>query len=456
MKKTLAMLLAAGMMTSMLASCSTSSDSETTGNSGNAGSSGNTGSTTGGSETPSGGNTESSGNSVDLMVVTSYGGEDANRKNYEEAYRAFETDSGHTVIDVSAESDETWKASVMTSFQTGSEPDVLFYFSGVDANSIVEESKVVSIEEIRQVYPDYAGNMQDERLPTSPYDSEAYAVPVNGYWEGMFVNKNVLEASGVEVPGADYTWEQFIADCQTIKDAGFTPIAASLMHVPHYWFEFTVLNNGTAENHASLPVDTSSDSAGLKWSAAMEDIKELYDLGFFPRNTLTAEDGETGQLMTDDQAAFMIDGSWKIAHFVDNADPADFTVTYVPGKGDRVATDAIGGFSMGYYITRQAWDDPDTRQAAVDFVTAMTTDEVVSKFAVTSTTALKGDAIPQEGLNSLQLDAIEMANGMTAVVDAAQDNLTAEARGALFAGVKEVMAGQVTSAELLQRTLGIS
>ena len=59
----------------------------------------------------------------------------------------------------------------------------------------------------------------------------------------------------------------------------------------------------------------------------------------------------------------MIDGSWKVGGIAgacqsDPEDPATldaekldkFTVTYVPGKGERKATDLIGGLSMGYYI----------------------------------------------------------------------------------------------------------
>lgn len=396
-----------------------------------------------------------SGNPVTLEVVTSYGYSDGNRINYENTYIGFEIKTGHKISDNSSDVDEDWKAEVMNNFQIGQEPDVLFFFTGVDANSLVEEGKVVSIEEIRTIYPDYATNMQEERLPVSPYDGLAYAVPVNGYWEGLYVNKVVLEACGIPIPGADYSWDQFKADCEVIKNAGYAPIAAALNHIPHYWFEFTLLNNGSSSNHGYLPIDTTTDAVGQKWIAALNDMKELYDLGYFPAETLTLDDTATVKMLTDNEAAFLIDGNWKIGHFIDHDVADNFTVTYVPAKGERIATDAIGGFSMGYYITRKAWDDPDTRQAAVDFITTMTTDATVNKFASTSTTALREPSEPLEGLNMLQQSAVSMQNGFTNVVGAAQDNLSTDVRTALFAGVKEVMEGQITAAQLLQRTLGI-
>ncbi len=391
---------------------------------------------------------------VSLTVVTSYGGDDGNRANYEAALAGYEAETGNKVLDASATSNEEWKAKVMTDFETGTEPDVLFYFNGNDSDAIVSAGKVVSLDEIRAAYPDYAANMKDEMLVPSSVDGKIYSVPVNGYWESMYVNTKVLEAAGVTMPGADYTWDQFLLDCQKIKDAGFTPVAVSLQEVPHYWFEFTVYNNGNTANHLTLPA-ASTDETGMKWAKGLEDIKALYDAGYLPENTLTATDAETVQLVADGQAAFLIDGSWKIGFFQTNcADHLeDFALTYVPAKGERAATDLIGGISMGYYITKKAWDDPAKREAAVKFVEYMTSDEQVSIFSVTAVTALKNGVTPADNLDSLQKSAIAMCAGATSVVGAVQDKLTSEQRGDLFANVKNIVAAKITAAEAIDSAL---
>ena len=206
---------------------------------------------------------EPAAQSVTLNVVTSYGGDDGNRKNFENAVAAYEASTGNKVNDGSATSNEEWKAKVLTDFETGSEPDVLFYFTNADAEPFITAGKVVSIDEIRAEYPDYATNMKGSMMATAA-DGKQYSVPSSGYWENMFVNKKVLEDCGVAVPGPDYTWDQFLADCQTIKDAGYTPIACSLVEVPHYWFEFMVMNNGTVANHLDLP-QSADDEVAAKW-----------------------------------------------------------------------------------------------------------------------------------------------------------------------------------------------
>ncbi len=403
---------------------------------------------------------------AELNVTTTFAGEDGNAQNFKDAVAAWEETTGNTVNDASATSDETFKSRVEMDFQTGADPDVLFFFNGADANSFIEAGKVVSIDTIREQYPEYAENMNDDLITPSIVDGVRYAVPVNGYWEAMFVNTTVLEAAGVEVPGADYTWDAFLEDCEKIKNAGYTPIAAALGNIPHYWWEFSIFNNGNVTDHLNIPA--SVDEAGA-WVAGMEDIKALYEAGYFPENTLSATDDETFAAFVDDKAAFLVDGSWKVGGIVgacqsDPEDPATldtekldkFTVTYVPGKGERKATDLIGGLSMGYYISTAAWEDDAKRDAAVSFVEYMTSDEIVAKFAQHTASALKAaPEVDEAAFNSLQVKAMEMMSGVTSLTGAVQDLFNGECRVSTFDGMPQIVTGEVSAEDAVAEGLEI-
>jgi raffinose/stachyose/melibiose transport system substrate-binding protein len=272
----------------------------------------------------------------------------------------------------------------------------------------------------------------------------------------MFVNKSVLDACGIEVPGPDYTWDQFLADCQTILDNGYTPIACSLVEVPHYWFEFVVMNNGSLDNQLDVPASM-DDAAAAKWVAGLNDIKDLYERGFFPKNTLTATDAETVAMFGEGEAAFLIDGSWKVGYFTGNHEDTleDYAISYVPGKGDRPASDAIGGISMGYFITRKAWEDPAKREAAVEFVSYLTSDEVLSNFVTTEVTALVNGAKP-EGLNILQQSAADANAAITGIAGAVQDTITSEAKGDLFGNIQNVVTGKMTAEEAVASAIALN
>ena len=410
-------------------------------------------------DAPSG--TEAARESVTLTVVTSYGGDDGNRGSFVTAVEEYQAATGVTVEDHSAASNEEWKNKVLTDFMTGSEPDVLFYFTNADADPFINAGKVVSIEEIREEYPDHATNMKESMMAVAS-DGLHYAVPSSGFWETLFVNTAVLEQCGVAVPGADYTWEAFLRDCETIKEAGFTPIACSLYEIPHYWFEFAVMNNGSLASHLEVPTldETGAlrdDAASRKWIAALEDIRLLYEAGYFPRNTLTATDAETVALFGRGEAAFLIDGSWKVGYFTKNFPEAldSIQVRFAPGKGERLATDAIGGISMGYFITRKAWEDPQTREAAVEFVFHMTSEEVLGSFVTTEVTALVNGAAPK-GLNTLQSSAADAIVELTGVVGAVQDAISGEAKSDLFANIQKVVTGQMTPAEAVESAIRLN
>ena len=447
MKKALALLLTGAMVLS-LAACGNSATTETA----SADVAAATEETTEAAEAPA---AEASGQAVELNVTTTFAGEDGNAQNFKDAVAAWCAETGNTVADTSATSDETFKTRVVTDFETGSEPDVLFFFNGADANSFIEAGKVVSIDDIRAEFPDYASNMNDDLIADSLVDGKKYAVPVNGYWEAMFVNKEVLDAAGVAMPGANYTMDDFKADCEKIKAAGYTPIAAALGNIPHYWWEFAIFNNQSPANHLEIPSVEDASS----WVDGMNDIKELYELGCFPENTLSATDDETFAMFTEGKAAFLIDGSWKVGGIVaacqaDAEDPStldqakldNFDVTYVPGKGDRKATDLIGGLSMGYYITTKAWEDPDKRAAAVSFVSYMTSDDVIPVFAQHTASALKNaPAVPESQFNTLQVKAMKMMSGTTSLTGAVQDLFMGDCRVSTFDGMPEIVTGKVSA-----------
>lgn len=393
---------------------------------------------------------------VTLNVTTTFAGNESNVELYQNTIKAWEDETGNTVEDASATSDETFKARIISDFETGAEPDVLFFFNGNDSNPFVEAGKVVSIKDIRAEYPEYASNMKDDMIPASPADGVQYAVPFYGYWEGLYVNKAVMEAAGAEIPTADTTWDKFLETCQLIKNAGYTPIATSLAKEPHYWFEFAIYNHDSAKTHTTVPAAL-DDAAGEAWQAGLADIKDLYEKGFLSENTNTATADEVFQSFLEGKSAFYLDGSWKMGGIKEGTDDIDnFTVTYVPGNGDRKSTDIIGGLSSGWYISKKCWEDEEKRDAAVSLVEKFISDETVSAFAGTATTALKNGAeVDESSLTNLEKDALAMLKDTTGITGAVQDLVTQDERAPIFDNMPQIVEGQTEISDALGEMLEI-
>lgn len=392
-----------------------------------------------------------------LKVTTTYAGADTNARRFKESAKEWGKKNDCFVENNSATSDETFKSKILIDFETSSEPDVLFFFNGVDSNKFVEQGKVVSIDEIRKVYPDYASNMKQQLLGASPVDGKKYSVPVNGFWEGLYVNKEVCELAGIEVPSANTTWNEFMEMCEKLKNKGFIPIAISLNQIPHYLFEYAIYNFQDTSTHSTVP-SSIGDVYAKAWVKGLQDIKRLYKKGYFPKNTLTISDEESFDLFTSDKAAFLIDGSWRTGGIESEVnDVQNFTVTYVPGRGKRRTTDMIGGLSMGYYITKKCWDDPDKRKLAVDFISYMTSNKKVAEFSGTSATALiKEPKINKSKLSNLEIDGMKLWAGATSASQAAQDSLTTSAKETIFTGMSDLVKGKISARKMVQKLLSIN
>ena len=373
------------------------------------------------------------GEGVTLRTVSSFAGTDSAALAYVELLRQYEADTGNTVLDSSATSDESWKAGVLSDFAAGNEPDVLFFFA-CSADSAPLLRKMVPIDEINGAYPELD---LPERDILREEDGRVYAIPVRPYYEGLFVNADLFEACGVALPD---TWEKLEAAVAAFREAGIVPIAASLSDIPHYIAECAILACGR-EDHAARPA--SYDEVPQSWFEGMALIRRLYELGAFPEDALNTSETLTSQLFREKRAAMQIDGSW----FANTIPPQNMDTTLVlpvPARDGSEGAAVIGGVSMGFYLTRRAWEDPLRRDAAVELLAWLTAPENIARLGT------------EQIAGRLSASADAMLDGASAVLRPIQDDMNKDARELwLLECVPAVAAGRMTPEECWRRVMAL-
>ncbi len=203
---------------------------------------------------------------VTLKTVSTFAGTDAAAGAYVELLEAWGKETGNKVEDASATSDEAWKTGVLNDFAAGNEADVLFYFAKT-ADSAPILNKVVPISEINAAYPDLD---LMENAAIAEADGTIYAIPVRAFWEGLFVNTDLFEKYGLELPT---DWAKLEAAIAKFNEEGIVPIAVSFADVPHYIVEFAIIASGTPEEHKARPaaIDEVPDS----WKEGMALLNKL-------------------------------------------------------------------------------------------------------------------------------------------------------------------------------------
>lgn len=357
---------------------------------------------------------------VALRTVSMFGGTDPTAPFYQQLIKEF-TDANPNikVTDESAISDETWKAKVATDFSSGNDPDVVFYFNGPDAKQLIDNKKVVSIEEIQKTYPDYAKDISSAAMGfMEEFDGMHYAVPVRGFYEGLFCNKDLFDKYSLELPT---DWAKLEAAVTKFAAEGIVPIAASFSDVPHYWIEHLILAEGGIEDHRINPKDSYPES----WATALTYFKKLKDLGAFPADLNATKNDITSNLFYDKKAAMVIDGSWFIGGI---KDPATTVILPFPAtpSGKKDPSDVIGGFSAGFYISTNAWNDPDKRDAAVKFVMALTTKESIAVFCKPGGGPAADVPVPTD-LTEVQKSGLKMAGAAKGIDMPIDSRLSKEA-----------------------------
>lgn len=394
---------------------------------------------------------EEGGLAVTLNTVSMFGETDANTVVYHELIELFMKENPSiTVKDKSTTADNEWKANVAADFAVGNEPDVLQFFTDAQADPLIRTNKLVSLEEIRAAYPEYAADILPEALKNvTNTDGVMRAVPTTGFLEVMFCNKDLFESYGIELP---VDWESFKNAVVEFRAHGVTPVAVSLNSVPHYWIEALILYSAGLESYQSIPKE-----APEEWVQGLELFEVLRNMGAFPSATDTMDNDYALEMFRNKEAAMMFEGTWQIGRIRDTNNTVAVAFPGVPGQ--RAQAGALtSGFTSGFYITRTAWENPIKRDAAVKFVMAHTSREAILKYWEASNKVCK-IAIPVESegeLTPLALSVLECekaaGENWAKPVDSRMDQA---AYDVIVKGIVDISTGSAEARDILNRALQI-
>ena len=371
---------------------------------------------------------------VTLRTISCFAGTDSAAEAYVEILNRYESETGNTVLDDSSTSDEAWKTAVLKDFAAGNEPDILFFFAaGADSAPIL--SRVVSLEEINAAYPDLH-LPENEALRET--DGKVYAVPVRGFWEGLYVHTDLFEQYGAPLPDS---WDALLEAIRIFRVNGIVPIAVSLTDIPHYLAEMAMLACASREELLARPA--TFEEVPASWIEAMRVIRELAEAGAFADNAgSTYESASTGQFLNK-EAAMQPDGSWLASAFTPEMMNTMAVLPMPRRNGDGVSDCYLGGISMGFYLTRRAWGS-GRRDAAAELLSALTGEESIRR--------LGNSAITGQLLSSSE--ALRDGRNMIGPLQDAMNNKAREVW--LLECIPAVAEGRMTPEECWKRVMAMN
>ena len=355
----------------------------------------------------------------------------------------------NVTIEITVLENEAFKTKLTTVMQSGEVPDI---FQSWGQGGMIEQ---VEAGLLKDIDADLDANGGEWRNSLGALDAFAvngvnYGVPWDMGAVTFWYNKDLFAQAGIEeVPT---TWEEFLADCETLKAAGITPISVGegdKWPGMHIW-AYLVSRIGGAEAFAKAADMTDARSGSFEDEAFVQagyELKKLVDGGYFQDGFLGATHDDMNATFGNGKAAMELGGQWSPS--VEAANSADgigvanmgmFNFPAVEG-GAGLVTDIVGG-GNGFAIGKDA--EPE----AIDFVKYLTSLENQKVIAADNTgiPVAKGAAVALADENMvLVADAVANSTYYQLYFDQV---LPSAMGGIINDAVQKIFAGTATPEEV--------
>lgn len=190
-------------------------------------------------------------------------------------------------------------------------------------------------------------------------DGTSYVVPVNNFAYPMYVNKDILQKSGVtEIPK---TWSELKAACKKITDAGYSAFALNLGTTNANGIQNVFGGTGWG---SGIKLKDDSGKYAVEGNAGLKELsqlfKDLYDQGSLYPGMSTLEESEMTSNFAAGNCAFTVASAATMSQFTG----VDFEATTIPVKDGYEGQSGICYASWAVGISESS----KNKEAAADFI----------------------------------------------------------------------------------------
>ena len=208
-----------------------------------------------------------------------------------------------------------YNATLRLQLDNGTGPDLFYSRSYATGEELYQNGFNVVCNDIPGVMENFTDSV---RGAWTAADGSVFAVPFAAVSQVIYYNKDIFAENGItELPG---TWEEFIALCQKLKDAGVTPLANG---INDNWDILECVLLGMIPNYFTYEDRVAYENGEKKlndeaWVKLYSDFAQL--VPFFPDGFEAIGNNDANTMFGIGQAAMLIDGSWSCGSLMKDYD----------------------------------------------------------------------------------------------------------------------------------------
>lgn len=208
--------------------------------------------------------------------------------------------------------DEYWTM-LEAGAQGGSLPDVFWMHSNESQRYMSNDMLLDLTDKIAASDKIDPANYPEDIWGLYTYEDKYYAVPKDVDTIALWYNKTMFEEAGVDLPTADWTWDDVFEAAQKLTNEDHFGMAMRNDNNQAGYYNMIYDNGGTV---------ISEDKKTSGWDdpktiEAMEQLEEWIKAGVMPSIETMSENGED-VLFQSGKVAMVFQGSWMVAAFRDN------------------------------------------------------------------------------------------------------------------------------------------
>lgn len=205
-----------------------------------------------------------------------------------------------------------YNATLRLQLEGGVGPDVMYARSFATGNKLFEDGYFADVSSVEGYNNNYSGS---NKAPWLAKDGTPFGIPFAAVSHGIYYNKDIFDELGLTQPK---DWDDFLSYCETIKEAGYMPLANSL---GDEWDITEVVFMSIAPNFIGGMDGRLAYDRGEKKFNGSEVVKLFEAMAslapYLPGGFEALGYNDSNALFATGQAAMFFDGSWTIGTFAD-------------------------------------------------------------------------------------------------------------------------------------------
>lgn len=352
------------------------------------------------------------------------------------------------------DSDVNRKEKLRSEMVVNNPPPIFDLFGGSDTQLYVQAGRLLDLTPILK---ELGLTNKFISLGEFTVNGKVYGLPIGGYQEGYFYNKEYFKAKNLKVP---QTLDELEKLADFIKKDGKTPFAQASKAA---WVPLMQANT-LWSRYAGPDVTAGFATGKTKWNspemvAAFTKYQDWVKKGYFKSGELGLDYAEQRNQLIRGEAIMMYDGSWASSVFADPKQAGNMTdkVGYFPvpkvanGKGSQTAVN--GGFSNGYGFSAKVAKDKTQMAVIKSFIKNMYNDDMqirgLEADGVLPSMKVDSKKLAAAKVSPLVKEIIAVGNRASGAFPAFDSLVQADVNTAISEGIQKLIGGKVTPKAML-------